>query len=366
MGNKLVSVLFSFHLGDLYTEMAQLHQAKDVYEEAFKFSERHTGHSDMPFTGYSFVCIGRILRQWNQLEDAYLFVTKGIGLCRNWNFADALALSCIELAYICQALGREEQARYSIKEGSQILDSISSWGSQIAAAHRVKLDLAHGDIAAADRWVATNDCDTDSDYESHRDLEYLALTRVFIAQKRFDEALSLAERLYRKTKEIGRRQNELESLILLALIFFMQENTDQALVHLERALSIGEPEGYIRIFVDEGPPMAHLLYEALSREIAPEYVQQLLAAFPVSQPEQVTQPRIQSPDSDLIEPLSDRELELLQLIDQGLTFQEIASRLYISVNTVKVHSRNIYGKLGVNNRSQAGAKARALGLLPPT
>jgi LuxR family maltose regulon positive regulatory protein len=128
---------------------------------------------------------------------------------------------------------------------------------------------------------------------------------------------------------------------------------------------LAQPGGFIRIFVDEGPPMAALLYEALKREIKPEYVQKLLAAFPIDETDQIVSSQQKAPKSDLIEPLSDRELELLQLIDQGLTFQEIASRLYISVNTVKVHSRNIYGKLGVNNRSQAGAKARALGLLPP-
>ena len=110
--------------------------------------------------------------------------------------------------------------------------------------------------------------------------------------------------------------------------------------------------------------MAHLLYEALSREIAPDYVSQLLAAFPIDEPEQTDPTKSQVPESELVEPLSEREIEVLQLIAEGLTNPEIAARLYLSLNTVKVHTRNIYGKLGVNNRTGAVARARALGILP--
>jgi LuxR family maltose regulon positive regulatory protein len=120
------------------------------------------------------------------------------------------------------------------------------------------------------------------------------------------------------------------------------------------------------MFVDEGQPMAHLLYVALSCGIAPNYVRRLLAAFPVTEHEQPNQSRSRAPEVGLIEPLSQRELEVLQLIAEGLTNQEIASRLSLSLNTVKTHARNIYGKLGVHSRSQAIARSRALGLLPRT
>ena len=109
--------------------------------------------------------------------------------------------------------------------------------------------------------------------------------------------------------------------------------------------------------------MAHLLYEALSREIAPDYVRRLLAAFPVAEPDQTNTSESQVSGSVLIEPLSTRELEVLQLIAKGLTNAEIAARLFLSLNTVKVHARNIYGKLGVNNRTQAVARARTFGIM---
>jgi LuxR family transcriptional regulator, maltose regulon positive regulatory protein len=126
---------------------------------------------------------------------------------------------------------------------------------------------------------------------------------------------------------------------------------------------LAEPEGYIRIFVDEGPPMAGLLYEALTRETDPDYVQQVLAAFPIKESEDVEKAKDRSSDPAWVEQLSERELGVLQLIADGLTNQDIATQLFLSPHTVKVHARNIYGKLGVKNRTQAVAKGKSLGLL---
>jgi LuxR family maltose regulon positive regulatory protein len=132
---------------------------------------------------------------------------------------------------------------------------------------------------------------------------------------------------------------------------------EQALYFLTEALTYAESENYVRTFVDAGEPMAALLREAATQGIAPEYVRRLLAAFsrPPAPPRPLTQP--------LIEPLSDRELEVLHLLVEGQTNQEIAHKLCVSVNTVKTHLKNIYGKLGVNNRREAIAKARKLDLV---
>jgi LuxR family maltose regulon positive regulatory protein len=136
------------------------------------------------------------------------------------------------------------------------------------------------------------------------------------------------------------------------------------MTRLEQALTLAKPGGFLQIFVDEGPPMARLLYKALSRGIAPEYVRRLLAAFPVAETEQTGPPDTPAPQSDLIEPLSERELQVLELIAEGLTNPEIAARLFLALNTVKAHCGNIYGKLDVHSRTQAVARAQALGLLP--
>ena len=159
----------------------------------------------------------------------------------------------------------------------------------------------------------------------------------------------------------------IEILILQALAFQAKGDTEQAIITMERAVRLAEQEGFTRIFVDEGPPMRRLLSEALSREMAPDYIRRLLAAFPAAEQEQATpvfnQTKTRSPESEMVESLSERELEVLQFVAQGLTNQEIASRLFLSLNTVKVHTRNIHGKLGVHSRTQAVARARTLGIL---
>jgi LuxR family maltose regulon positive regulatory protein len=381
IGGNSTAIMCFLNLAELYTELAQLHRAQELLEQALEFTEQQTGRSDMPFTGYVYVSIGRILRQWNQLDEAYRYTTKGVALGRDWNVPEIVALSCIELAYILQTIGNVEKARASIQEAIQICEGYSPWSSKFAAAHQAKMNLVLNEIDPADRWAQANDLVLDGDFEFHRENEYLALARVFIAQKRFEEANALVERVYRIAQEIGKRQTELEGLILRALVFSVRGETDQALVHLEKALSIGEPEDYIRIFVDEGLPMARLLREAVASGIAVDYVGKILDAFFAGVPFDSAQDRQrsggagvkESPPAPLLprptaltEPLSERELEVLQLIAEGLSNPEIAARLFLSLNTVKVHTRNIYGKLGAHNRTQAVAKAKALGVLPST
>ena len=192
------------------------------------------------------------------------------------------------------------------------------------------------------------------------------LSRILIAQGRLDETARLLQRLLKAAEAGGRTSRMIEILLLQALARQAQGDTDQASAMLEKAITLAEPGGFIRIFVDEGPPMATLLFEALSRDIAPGYVRKLLAAFPNEAPQQTRTSNLLDPDSEWIEPLSEREIEVLQLIAEGLTNQVIANRLFLSPHPVKVHTRTIYGKLGVNNRTQAGARARALGILPST
>jgi LuxR family maltose regulon positive regulatory protein len=117
-------------------------------------------------------------------------------------------------------------------------------------------------------------------------------------------------------------------------------------------------------FVDEGPPMARLVHEYATQPAAPHYARRILASFPDVSAEGSAPSTRRTPESRLVEPLSERELEVLELIAQGLTNQAIASLLFLSLNTVKAHTRNIYGKLGVHSRTQATARARGLGLLP--
>ena len=186
------------------------------------------------------------------------------------------------------------------------------------------------------------------------------------------EATQMLQRLLEAAKADGRLTTKIEILILQALALEAGSDTAGAIAKLEQALTLAEPGGYVRIFVDEGPPLGHLLYEAATRGIAPDYVGKILNIFLAeeqgsggTEAKESTSASLHPRSSALIEPLSEREFEVLHLIAEGLTNSEIASRLFLTVNTVKAHNHNIYGKLGVNTRTKAVARARALGLLPP-
>jgi LuxR family maltose regulon positive regulatory protein len=234
------------------------------------------------------------------------------------------------------------------------------------AAWQVRVWLEQDRLEAASQWMEECGLNADGELAYLRENEYLALIRILIAQGRLDEAISLLQRLFKAAEAREHTSRTIEVLNLQSLALQTQGDPDRAIATLERALTLAEPGGFIRVFVDEGPLMAHLLYKVLSRGIAPDYVRRLLAAFPVTEPEQTDVSRILTSNSELIEPLSERELEVLALLAEGLTNREVASRLFLALNTVKAHTGNIYGKLGVHNRTQAVARARVLGLLPST
>lgn len=177
------------------------------------------------------------------------------------------------------------------------------------------------------------------------------------------QATRLLERLCAATVQNEYTGRAIECLALLALAQSAQTRSQAALATLRRALTLAAPEGYIRLFVDMGQPMQTLLRQlsATSSGLG-TYVESLLTAFSQAQPGIGPQP-ITHPPQPLIDPLSERELELLHLITTGTTNRAIAEKLVVSVNTVKTHAHNIYSKLGVGNRTEAVAKARALDLI---
>ena len=238
---------------------------------------------------------------------------------------------------------------------------------------KTRVWLQQGRRAEALGWVREQGLSIDDELSYLHEFEYITFARVLIAQYRrdqtdetFQKAITLLTQVYSAAEAGGRSGSMIEILMLQAIINEAQGNISAALQFLERALTLAETEGYLRIFVNEGQPMARLLYEALSHDIAPNYVQRVLTAFPLNELEPRKSLKTQSQEARLLEPLSKREIEVLHLIADGQTNQEIAITLCLSVNTVKVHTRNIYGKLSAHHRADAVAKARALGILPLT
>jgi LuxR family maltose regulon positive regulatory protein len=195
------------------------------------------------------------------------------------------------------------------------------------------------------------------------EFEHLTLARLSIARGQLHGVATMLDRLRKRAEAEGRMGSVIEILVLLATTLRMQGRTDEAMSTLQRALSLAEPEGFVRIFVDAGEPMAELLRSALARQIMPDYVSGLLAAFGTTTGRdgsiQFSGPRVKP----TIEPVTGRELEVLRLLAAGASNKQIAEELVLVTGTVKAHLLNIYRKLDVHNRTQAVARARELNLL---
>ena len=239
--------------------------------------------------------------------------------------------------------------------------SFLEWTSRFERG-QIELWLAQDRLRTAVAWADAAQRDGAFAQSPDSEIAQLALARVLIVKgdaPSRERALALLGRLARAAEEEGRAGIQTEALALRALGLWHAGDRAEAMVALELALRLAEPEGYVRLFADLGLPMARLLQEARSRQVLPDYVDRLLAVYGAELPN--------VGDGSLPDPLSQRELQVLGLIAAGLTNREVAAALFISPETVKKHSGGIYAKLDVGNRTAAVARARDLGLLdaPP-
>jgi len=367
-GDVYYTIVAALKLASTLKEQGEFQQAMELCQQQLKQANIYEYSQTGP-VGCLMALWGDVLTELNYLERAILQAKKGVQITERSGNLTILGYSYLYLLRVLLSQ-RDLTGAQEIIHKVDLLNretTIPPWLTDMMANWQVRIWLERGEPEAASQWVAKRSIDPSITLEEIDYLQlfdYIILARILIAQNKLSEAIVLLQRLVELAKKGGRTTSVIEILMLQALAYQAGDNTSQAMVTLERALNIAGPLGYMRIFVDEGPPMASLLYEALSRGIASNYIQRLLAAFPVDGPEQTVPSKHQTQESELIEPLSEREIEVLHLIAEGLTNQEIASRLFLSLNTVKVHTRNIYGKLGINNRTQAVTRARALGILP--
>jgi LuxR family maltose regulon positive regulatory protein len=224
---------------------------------------------------------------------------------------------------------------------------------------KARVWIAQGSLGEALGWAREQGLSTDDDLGYLREFEHITLARLLLAQRAedsVDQATRLLERLLLAAEEGARTGRAIEILVLLALARQRLGDIPAALACLERAVTLAEPEGYVRVFADEGPPMASLLRAHAKQGIARNYVRRLLAA--------VSETGHDSPVKQaLIEPLSERELDVLRLLGTELDGPAIARELMVSLNTMRTHTKAIYAKLAVTSRRSAVRRGAELGLL---
>jgi LuxR family maltose regulon positive regulatory protein len=352
-------------LADIRIAQGRLRDAMSTYERGLQLA---TAQDGPPLRGAADMHVGmsQLLCERNDFDAAlqHLLASQELGehngMPRNaYRWRAAMARILVADGDLDGALELLDQA-----ERVYVGDFSPNW--RPVPAVRARVWISHGRLGDAFGWVRGQGLSVDDELDYVHEFEHLTLARALVAQyttEGVDESVHLAvgllQRLLRAADEGDRPGSVIEILVLQALAQHALGDTVAALAPLERALAMGEPEGYVRLFVDEGPPMAVLLEAAAGRGLSPRYVRRLRSAFGS------TDDRAPA-HQDLIEPLSARELDVLRLLATDLDGPAIAGELVVSLNTVRTHTKNIYAKLDVNNRRAAVRRAQELDLLRPS
>jgi len=340
------AIMLSF-LGLAQAALGNLRLAFQTYQQAIR---EQPGVPNWTGGGFAHACLAALYYEWDELDRALECARAGLEYSQLTGHSE-IQMNCHrQLAFIYQALGDVQKVQGVLDQAAQVIREHHLprlWGPE-----HVQIALAQDDLDSALYWIEQ----VQGEYGASIHYPALPLERAKLALAQDDKAGAaaiLAER-YRTAAAAGIRYAQIEIRILQALA---ATDDEQALVYLAEALTMAESEGHVRIFVDQGKALVPLLRRAAHRGIAPGYVARLLSAM-ADKPG--ASPSLAQP---LIEPLSERETEVLQLLAAGQSNQAIAAELVLSVGTVKAHNSNIYGKLGVRNRTQAVARARELNLL---
>ena len=363
-GHLVSEILAVTQLTLMAIQHGQLHFAAETAHQAAEWVESQ-GLTPPPIMGAVYGSLGLVYYEWNQVEKAREYLLRGIQLSAFSGHNASLIYSKIWLARLLQSEGDLDNAAKLTHEAAGLLPlGAPVWLKPEVVAQQVRLALAQGNLLSAETALGQYNR-TSQDPLTHPDeafffahlhwLQY-RLENQQLPANEYDEGIQLANRLVEEAIQAKRLGIALQAVLIRALLLAAAGSSAAALEDVETALSMAQPEGCIRAFVDEGPSMESLLKRALSQSANPGLVMSLLAAFPGAADQTPLQ-------AGLVEPLTDRELEVLRFIAAGLKYEQIAQKLFITVNTVRYFVKEIYGKLNANNRTQAIETARALNLL---
>jgi LuxR family maltose regulon positive regulatory protein len=363
VGHRADALGCTIALADIRIAQGRLREAMRTYEQALQLAAEQDplrapdgslrepqGAPVLRGTADMHVGLSQLHRERNDLHAAtqHLLTSQELGehsgLPQNpyrWRVA---------MARVREAQGDLDGALDLLQEAERLYVSDFFPNVRPVSAMTARVWVAQGRLDEGLEWTRERGLSIDDDLSFLREFEHITLARVFLARHAISDAMRLLESLLRAADDGARTGSVIEILVLQALGYQLQDDIAAALVPLERALTLAEPEGYVRMFVDEGPAMSALLQVAAKRPTVPEYAGRLLAAF--GKPENRT-----AVTQLLMEPLSERELDVLRLLGTDLDGPEIARQLVVSLSTLRTHTRNIYSKLGVNNRRAAVRRA---------
>jgi len=346
IGRTVIAMMAAIGLGNIQEAENQVVIAAETYQLALKLG----GDPPPPPACDAHLGLARIFYQWNDLDTAQKHAEKSIPLAQQIVNTDRTVLCELFLARLMIAKGNVAGAAVLLAQAYQTAVQ-QNFVHRILdlAAQRVIVLIYQGNLEAAALL-------------SQKHQLPLSQARVYLAQGETSEALSVLEPLRQQMEAKGWVDEQLKVMVLQAVALHAKGKKDKAVQMLGEALAMAEPGGFIRIFVDEGNPMAQLLLETATRGIMPDYIGKILAAFETQKQNREIKPD-QPINQTLIEPLSQRELEILQLLAKGLSNRKIGAQLFLALDTVKGHNRNIFYKLEVQTRTEAVVRAYELGLL---
>ncbi|WP_276358195.1 LuxR C-terminal-related transcriptional regulator [Cohnella caldifontis] len=353
-------------LAEIRIAQGRLHEAMRTYERGLQLAEDH-GEPDLRGTADIYVGMSELCREHDDLHAATKYLLRSKEQGEHAGFPQYPYRWRIAMARIRVAQGDLNGALDLLHEAENLYMSDFFLDVRPASALKTRVWAAQGRLGEALDWVREKGLSDEDDLCYEREFEHVTLARVLLARYKSDrtdrfilEAMGLLKRLLQAAEEGERTGSAIEILVLNALAHHMNGDIPAALASLERALTLAEPEGYVRIFADEGQPMVALLEAALKQGIAPNYVRCLLEAMKKSGGRATRKQIMREP---LSEPLSERERDVLRLLGTDLSGPNIARELRVSLNTLRTHTKNIYGKLQVNNRRAAVRRAEELDLL---
>jgi LuxR family maltose regulon positive regulatory protein len=354
LGNHVFVVASAFGVADLLVDLGRLSEAERTYQDALQLAAQH-GPEAEHITAHHHLGLSMIYRQWGNENLATYHLKRAAEMGLQTTLADWLYRWHVAQAQLKETAGDLETALDLLDEAKRVYIQTAVPDLRPIAALKARIYFKQGRLEKVRAWVAERGLSLADEVSYLHEFEYLTLARLEIANPLVNTLLAC---LLQAAEAQKRQGSALEILIVQSLAYEAQGNRPKALDALKHALSLAEPEGYIRIFIDEGPPIENLLNNIKTdNKNLKKYIQRLKAAFLGEKPQLAV-----TNQQSLIEPLSERELEVLKLLRTELSGPEIAGQLIVSLNTFRTHTKNIFNKLGVNNRRAAVRRAEEFDL----